>query len=341
MRELPLVGEIPDSSRARVAPAEKPILLVVSDTEEEFDWSKPHDRASTGVTAMPHITRAQEVFDAYGIKPCYVIDWPVVDQEMGHTALRAIHADGRCEIGAHLHPWVSPPHDEEVCRRHSFPGNLPRALEARKIELLRDRIEEVFGDRPTTYKAGRYGVGPHTATTLEQLGFDVDLSVEPDFDYSHEQGPDFRGYPYGPYWFGRQRRMLCVPATSALAGFVGPLRDPAYRLANWGPFRKLRAPGILSRLGVADRLHLSNEGFSVADNVKLTRWLYARGERVFAYSFHSPSVVPGHTPYVRNEAELSAFLDGFRQYFDFFFQQLGGVTMTPRELFQHLAKGQA
>ena len=41
-------------------PAETlPILTVVIHTEEEFDWSKAHDRSATGVEHMQHIDRAQ------------------------------------------------------------------------------------------------------------------------------------------------------------------------------------------------------------------------------------------------------------------------------------------
>ncbi|MHC4956501.1 MAG: WalW protein, partial [Planctomycetota bacterium] len=115
VRELPLYGSVAPSSRVRVPASARPILLVVSDTEEEFDWGKPHDREATSVTAMAAIGRAQAVFDEYGVRPCYVIDYPVVSQAEGYEPLVAIHRDGRCEIGAHLHPWVSPPHDEEVC----------------------------------------------------------------------------------------------------------------------------------------------------------------------------------------------------------------------------------
>ncbi|MHC4956337.1 MAG: polysaccharide deacetylase family protein, partial [Planctomycetota bacterium] len=260
-------------------------------------------------------------------------------QAEGYEPLVAIHRDGRCEIGAHLHPWVSPPHDEEVCGKNSFPGNLPSALEEEKLRVLRDRITEVFGERPIAYKAGRYGIGPNTGGILERLGFDVDLSPQPGFDYSSEGGPDFRSYPTGPFWFGSMRRLLSVPSTGALAGFLGPLRAPAYSLASSAAGRKLRAPGILARLRAVDRLHLSNEGYSSDENKRLTRWLHSRGERIFAFSFHSPTVEPGHTPYVRSPEDLTAFLDGFRRYFDFFFGELNGVCMTPTELREHLAKG--
>ena len=47
---------------------------------------------------------------------------------------------------------------------------------------------------------------------------------------------------------------------------------------------------------------------------------------------HIPSVVPGHTPYVRNDDDLRRFLDMFRRYFDYFLGTLEGVATTPTQL---------
>lgn len=47
----------------KLATDDKPKLIVVIDTEEEFDWNAPADRAKTGVTAMDSIYRAQDIFD--------------------------------------------------------------------------------------------------------------------------------------------------------------------------------------------------------------------------------------------------------------------------------------
>ena len=103
------------------APASHPPRLqVVVDTEEEFDWSAPYLRANTSVSAMKQIGRAQRIFDRFGLKPAYVVDYPVVSQAAGYDPLQEIHQDGRCSIGAHLHPWVSPPYDEELTTRNSF-----------------------------------------------------------------------------------------------------------------------------------------------------------------------------------------------------------------------------
>src|SRR5688500_2908368 len=112
-----------------IDPAEQAKLIVVIDTEEEFNWSQDFSRQNTSVKSMRSIEKIQTVFNEYGIAPVYVVDYPVAFQPDGYRPLQEIHGSGRCLIGAHLHPWVNPPFDEQVSRRNSFPGNLPASLE--------------------------------------------------------------------------------------------------------------------------------------------------------------------------------------------------------------------
>ncbi len=307
-----------------------PQLVVVIDTEEEFDWNQPVDRQQTAVSAMDYVGRVQDIFDAYHIKPCYVIDYPVASKSEGNRELKKIFADGRCEIGAHLHPWVSPPFDEELCPRNTFPGNLVPDLERQKLAVLTDTITQEFGQRPIVYKAGRYGVGPNTTAILAELGYEIDVSLCPPVDYRAAEGPDFSDCHAEPFWFGPNQQLLEIPVTGAFVGWAGNLSKPLYNLGQ--RLKKFRAPGILARLSAVDRLMLSPEGFSSRDHIKLTQSLYRKGVRTFTWSFHSPTVVPGFTDYVRNETELVRFLDSFRYFFDFFFGQLGGEASSPTQL---------
>lgn len=314
---------LPASSSAR--------LVVVIDTEEEFDWSGDFSRANTAVTTMRSIDRVQAIFDRYGIKPVYVVDYPIVTHSDGYEVLQEIHSSGRCEIGAHLHPWVSPPYEEDVTRHNSFPGNLPHRLEAEKLRRLRDGIADRFGAAPTVYKAGRYGVGQHTAQTLVDLGFDVDLSVCPFMDYSHEGGPDFSHSSFHPYWVQRPA-LLEIPLT---VGFSGALRrwgDSVHRVASSRLGAACRSVGILARTGLLNKVWLSPEGFLSSEHIALTKALFADGLRVFSFAFHSPSVVPGHTPYVRSQDDLDTFLSRCERFFDFFMGTLGGRPSTPHQL---------
>jgi hypothetical protein len=77
---------------------------------------------------------------------------------------------------------------------------------------------------------------------------------------------------------------------------------------------------------------LSPEGYSHEEHVKITKYLYQKGVRTFTWSFHSPTVMPNTTPYVKNEQDVKKFLDSFHQYFDFFFNTMSGVATTPTKL---------
>jgi len=317
------------------APETPPRLIVVVDTEEEFDWKSEPDRQANKVTSMDHIGRVQDIFDGYGIRPCYVVDYPVASQPRGYQPLREFRDDGRCEIGAQLHPWVNPPDQEVLSRSNMYPGNLPEMLERQKLENLRDVIADNFGCAPVAYKAGRYGFGNNTARILDELGFRIDLSVCPPMDFSTEGGPDYSGFDASPFWFGNKARpILEIPCTGAFVGWAGGCSRPLFGLAN--ALESLRGPGILARLRAVDRLMLSPEGYSSAEHIRLTRDLFARGIRTFTWSFHSPSVVPGNTSYVDTSAELQVFLDSFYRFFDFFFGELGGEPSSPAMLREQL-----
>jgi hypothetical protein len=316
----------------RVPPETQPILCVVIHTEEEFDWSKPHDRHATTVEHMRHIDRAQALFDEFGIVPNYVVDYPIASQPLAIEALRPFADAGRALIGAHLHPWVSPPHDEAVNAFNSYPGNLPRALEEAKLRLLTEQIERAFGTRPVTYLAGRYGFGPNTAQILEDLGYEVDISPAVPIDFSADGGPDYSAFSSDPFWFGSRRRLLGLPGTG---GYVGALRaggTPLYRRLTTPALRRAKVTGAVARLGLLERIRLSPEDYSDDEMRRLTTTLFDDGVRVFVFSFHSPSVMPGGTPYVRNADDLERFLSKCRRYFEFFFGQQGGAAMTPLQL---------
>jgi len=310
----------------------RPILLVVVDTEEAFNWNADFDRNATSVRHMREIGRFQEICDRVGVKPTYVVDYPIATQRDGIDALRPLLAEGRAVIGAHLHPWVNPPFEEEVNRRNSYPGNLPGDLERRKLENLTAAITAAFGVQPRAYKAGRYGFGPNTADILSRLGYEYDMSFSPGFDLSGDGGPDYSFVGSDAMWLDHDQGLLELPATG---GFVGHLRGygaALQRLADQDSGRRLRLGGILSRGGLLSRIRLSPEGFTFSETRDLTRQLLADGLRIFSFTLHSPSVQPGCTPYVSDEAERRALLQRIDDYLHCFLGDMGGIAMTPQEV---------
>lgn len=313
-----------------------PQLIVVIDTEEEFDWFDEPKRESDTVHHIESIHLVQDIFNEYGIHPCYVVDYPIASKKKSIDVLSAIHNEGLCEIGTHLHPWVNPPFNEALSQSNMFPGNLPKDVEFEKLSVLSQKINESFGIVPRIYKAGRYGLGPNTRSALLKLGYDIDLSVCSGFDYSSSGGPDFSDYPTEPYWLEGEDDILEIPLTGAFVGWAGPLSSQLYSAA--GTLNKLKARAILSRIGAVDRLMLSPEGYSTKEHIKITQYLLNKGVRTFTWNFHSPSVVPGMTMYTKTEKDLVNFLDSFRRYFDFFFDRLRGSATTPTRLKEQMEK---
>ncbi len=315
-----------------ISPDQPPMLSVIVHTEEQFDWDRPFDRNATAVTHMRHIDRVQDLFDEYGIVPTYVCDYCIATQPDGYEPLRRFAAEGRAVIGAHLHPWVTPPLTEELTRQHSYPGNLPYELEKAKLATLTDAIVASFGTRPQVYLAGRYGNGPNSARILEELRYEVDASVNVPMDFRRDGGPDYSSRTNHPFWFGERRRLLGLCYSGDFLGWLPAGKAAIHRLSTAPALEKARLAGILARVGAVDRIGLTPEGFTNDEMRRLTRSLLHDGFRVFVFYFHSPSVEPGFTPYVRTHADLDAFLANCREYFQFFRDEIGGVARTPLQL---------
>ncbi len=319
------------------APAGPPILCIIVDAEEEFQWGRPVSPQNNATVSIRSQRKAQDLFGAYSVAPTYLVTYPIASNPVAVGVLKDFLSGAQCEVGAQLHPWVTPPFQGGGEEHLSFPGNLPESLEREKLRRLSDAIQQNFAVQPTSYKAGRYGFGPHTAGLLEEEEFLIDTSLIPRTRYTDAGGPDFSAFDYGPFWFGRQRRILELPVTRALTGALAETAPSLYRLAERKMFRPIRSTGLLARGRLLERITLSPEGSDLPAMLRLTRQLLRRGQRIFTLSYHSPSLEPGNTPYVRTPRDLSVFLDRISGYLSFFRDELGGQFMTLSELHRHLS----
>ncbi len=306
--------ERPDSDRAAAfAPSFRQRFLVSIDTEEEFDWNAPVSRESHAVSAASRIAEFQRFSEARGVVPLWLVDWPIAHSAQAAEILRPAAAAGKAEIGLHLHPWVNPPFDEEVSQFNSFAGNLPAALEREKFVRLHQAIETNLGVRPVVYRAGRYGAGPATARLLTDMGYAIDTSVRANFDYSQEHGaPDYHAHPLTPYWLDSHQSLLELPVTTV---FTGLLRRLGPRLLPRAA-RVPRLPGVLARTRLLERIPLTPEGVPVREALRAIDAAVAQKLPVLMFSFHSPSLAVGHTPYVRSLDQLTRFYDWWERVLD-------------------------
>jgi hypothetical protein len=288
-------------------------FTIFCDTEEEFDWGKPRSRDSRSTTHMAAMPDLQERFRRRGVKCVHLVDHPIATDPASVAMLREWLERDEISVGTQLHPWVNPPHDEEVNTFNSFVGNLPISLEQAKVANLTDTIEAAFGRRPIVYRAGRYGVGPNTAGLLRDAGYEADVSVRALFDYSDEGGPDFSRVRPLPFKIG-EGGLVELPLSGAYVGRLRRWGRGVYRAAARLPL----GHGVLFRTGLLNRVPLTPEGVPLEEALAAARALIDDGLRWFSLSFHSPSVEPGHTPFVRTAEDLHTFHAWWNGMLDFF-----------------------
>lgn len=307
-----------------------PTLFIVVDTEAEFDWTGTMRSQHVNVTAMKEIERGQAVLDRYGLRPVYVVDYPVATNPDSVARLRTILNRGGCEIGAHLHPWTTPPFEEDLSNRNSYPGNLPAALEQAKLANLVTAIEQSFGVRPVFYKAGRYGFGENTAETLAELGFKVDFSFLPGADLRWRDGPSFAGLESSSYRL--EGGILAAPMTRSTVGLLPALGRTADWVEQSALLRRVPWRSILARSRIADTITLTPEGMTTAKQIRLIKTLLRRGQRQFILHYHSPSLAAGNTNYAPDETGVARLVGRLADVCAFFFEEVGGMPGYPLDL---------
>lgn len=311
-------------------------LIVTIDTEEEGLWTGRFPRSGNTVRNIYEIERFQLLCDNFGILPTYLIDAPVVDDDRSVAILRTILEDGRCEVGSHIHPWCNPPFEEEITSRTSYLCNLPEPLQRAKLTWLTDRIEQRIGRRPTSFRAGRYGLDIVGARILASLGYVVDSSVIPFTTYADEGGPDFSNAPTKPYFIASDNMLvphntgflLEVPVAAGYSRLdfdrCQALREAAERTC----FRHIRAVGILDRLGLAHRIRFCPEQSGAGDMARLADNCLARKAPAMVLMFHSSSLLPGGSPYVPTAGHVDRFLGKLRAVFHHCLNVRGMRTTT-------------
>jgi hypothetical protein len=297
-----LMGETAEKYNfINLAPLKGTRFLVTVDTEEEFDWHGPFTRDSHGTRHVAAIDRFQKLCDAHNVQPAYLIDYPITQDPLAADMLGTYAAEGRAAIGMQLHPWVNPPFSEELSIYNSYACNLPFEIEREKLHILHANIVKRLNVYPDIYRAGRYGAGAHTPSILAELGVTIDSSVRTHFDYSPEDGPNYASKPLNPYWL-EHGTLLELPVTTVFSGGLSKMGPKIFN----DIMSSQTSRSILSRTRLLERIALTPEGIPLEKALKGIDCALDQGVGILNFSFHSPSLEPGHTDYVRTVDDLES-----------------------------------
>ena len=293
-------------------------IVVTVDTEADGQWEHGRPLTTENVSWWAPF---QELCERHEAPPTYLVTSEIAADERAVAFLAPLAGSGAAEVGAHLHPWTTPPFGDEpgLARNdgaHTYPCHLDEPLLAAKLRALTGEIRDAFGAAPTAFRAGRFGLDATGARLLAELGYVVDSSVTPYVSWAGNPGrpgwgggPDFRGHT--PYPFrvagsgtpGLVELPVTILPTYALTRRcrvarehweARPSRAARRALHVWRrpqplwlrPRPEYGVDDLEALLGEAERLHMP---FAV-------------------FMFHSSELMPGASPYRPTPSSVDALV---------------------------------
>jgi len=307
---------------------QKMFLIVSIDTEEDMpNWRPQKTTTTNNILCLP---RLQKLFRKYSIAPTYLVNQPVLENDASVNVIRQLAQDEKCEIGAHLHSWNTPPlSEEEEQGQATYLSNQSLARKKEKLKNFTKVFQQKLGFLPTSYRAGRYGFCSQSAMILSELGYTIDSSIAPLMDFGADNGPNFRGHTLQPFWLKTQchRKLLELPVTIDLVHrFPTQFPELYFQIPDWTKIK-----GVFHRLNFARLLWLRPTTYTVQEMKQLADHVLTRLQiPVINIMFHSSEICPGASPYNTTEQDVKEFFVRLETIFSYLMPQkkLHSVTLS-------------
>lgn len=284
-------------------------FILSVDTEEEFDWGEGFPQQNCSIENIKQIPAFQAFCDQLGVRPTYLIDYPVAQDLQAAAVFRGFVQQGKAEVGAHLHPWCNPPLTEENGEYESHIIHLPGDLIRSKLKVLTDAIYTNIGIAPTCFRTGRWGTDAKVIQALLDAQFLVDSSVIPLYE---NQYFSFLDSPNQPYWpdlddplaEGAQRELLEIPVSSGFTRSNYIFWRKLHKTFSGKRLRHLHLIGLLCRLKLVKKVYLSPELANTSDMKALVGAEIRNKNTVIHMFFHSSSLITSTNGYSQNDSDV-------------------------------------
>lgn len=285
----------------------QPIIFVLSiDTEEEWDWSGPFPQQKTYVKNIDKLPKFNAICEGLGIRPTYFVDYAVADNNQAVTQMLSFTGNGRCEIGAHLHPWCNPPYFGPVGEAESHVVNLPLEQVSQKLDSLTAKIEQHFSIKPVSFRTGRWGIDKNVMGLLVERGFKVDSSVYPFYENEYFS---CNGAPELPYWpdlnnpikQSTQNKIYELPVTVGFNRANFTLANQVHTAFSKPPLSWTRFNGFAWHTQLLRKNYLCPELSSTEDMLSLCETSIKRGYPILHMYMHSSSLLDNQNSLLGNQ----------------------------------------
>lgn len=311
-------------------------FLLSVDTEEEWDWEGPFPESDFSVENLHMLAPFQEFCENNALRPCYFVDYPAAVGMEAQTTFLSRVDKGKCELGAHLHPWANPPYFGKPTEESSHVVNLPLEQVEAKLDALLDIFSENLSYTPTAFRTGRWGISEDIMNLLYLRGFDIDSSVYP--FYKNEYF-DCYGSPLAPYWpatdnvlkSGKQRNILEVPVT---VGFNRTPFDKAAKVHDASEssiMQSMKTTAILWHSKLLRKIYFSPEVTSSKDMITLADSAIENGQLCLHMFFHSSNLISNATGFLTAEKPFELICDRISEVLVHLHANYDVNFMTPSE----------
>jgi len=178
-------------------------VILSIDTEADDMWAPGAQLSFRNLDRLPEF---QEFCAGLGLRPTYLVAYEVIGNDRAREVIQQLARQGNCEIGAHLHAWLTPPYYEalEPPGKRPYLHEYPEELRLAKLETVTTALEQALAARPISYRGGRWSMDPFTMRALDARGYLADTTVTPFVSWARTlgtngRGPNFAGAPYWPY----------------------------------------------------------------------------------------------------------------------------------------------
>lgn len=318
---------------------ETPFLITI-DTEGDDLWARPREITTRNAGYLP---RFQALCERFGFKPVYLTNYEMAMSDAFVEFGRDVLDRSAGEIGMHLHAWNSPPlHPltDDDFHHQPYLIEYPEPVMREKIATLTRLLEDRFGRKMISHRAGRWAFDGRYAALLIEQGYRVDCSVTPGTNWraiagdpAGDGGSDYTGFPDQPY--------LIDPADISLPASSGTLLEVPmtvrasrlYRSAPWAyriPLLRRYANraslglGWLCPIQPTIRAPLDRHLEAMRD---VARNAGAEGAGFLEFMLHSSELMPGGSPHFRTALDIERLYESLENLFEALSSWCRGATL--------------
>ena len=315
--------------------SETPFIVTV-DTEGDNLWEKPRAITTRNAAYLP---RFQQLCEKFRFKPVYLTNYEMAMSDVFVDFARDAVSRSACEVGMHLHAWNSPPLEALTSDDFSHQPYLieyPDRVMREKIRAMTRLLEDRFGRKMVSHRAGRWAFDARYAGMLLDEGYLVDCSVTPGVDWRANPGApggnggsDYSSFDPNPQFLGGGDA-AAVPARALLEV---PMTVIPGRLYRWSPWL-YRIPGLRSAAGRISPAHrwLCPVPLLEKRNVEAMLGLARHARRArpthLQFMLHSCDLMPGGSPSSSSEQDVERLYACLEMLFEEISAWCRGMTLA-------------